>query len=83
MDKAHKAARAIAALLHLAAIGIEYAVTEIRLWVRSIFHQQQLIAADTKVTICNTTDLLGIEADALIYSIKHDKVVTQALHFGK
>jgi len=83
MDKAYKAARAIAALFHLAAIGIEDAVTEISLRVQRLFHQQQLIAADTKVPIGNTTDLFGIETDALTYSIKHDKVITQALHFGK
>ena len=49
-DKARKAARAVAALVHLGAIGIEYPVAEIRALAGRL-HQQQLVKADAEMPV--------------------------------
>jgi hypothetical protein len=55
MDKADETARAIAALLDLAAIGIEDAITEIDIGLTRFFDQQNLVATDTKIPVSEKT----------------------------
>jgi len=42
-----------------------------------------LIAADTKMAICQQANLLPIQIDGLVDSIQYDEIVAQTLHFGK
>ena len=51
MDKAHEAARTIAALLHFTAVGIVDPVTKVSLRGGGGLHQQQLVAADAEMAI--------------------------------
>jgi hypothetical protein len=57
--KAGKAARAVAALLHLAAVGVVDHVFKIDVRARRGAHAQHLIGADTKVAIGQKANLLG------------------------
>ena len=40
VHKAYETARTVTALFHFTAIGIEYAITEIRVWLCRSFHHQ-------------------------------------------
>ena len=79
----NKAARAVAALFHFAPVGIEDAVTEIDTRGVGFFHQQQLIEADTRVSVCPRLNLRGIGAEGLARSVNDHKVVAQTVHFAE
>ena len=83
VHKAHKTARAIAALLHFAAVGIEYPVAKIHIGTRRFVDQQNLIAADAEMSIRDITQLRRREIDGLVNRVEHDKVIAQAVHFGE
>ncbi len=59
VHETHEAARAIAALFHFAAVGVEDAITEIGIVALRFFHQQDLVAADAEVAVSDEADLLG------------------------
>jgi hypothetical protein len=81
--EAHETARAIAALLHLAAIGIENAVAEIDIRPLRALDHQQLVAADAEVAVSEKAHLLGRQVDLLANRVDHDEIVAQAVHLGK
>ncbi len=86
MHETDETTRAVAALLDLAAIGIEDAVAEIGRGRRRLFHQQDLVAADAEVPLGDEAGLgrRWIETrSAAAGGIEHDEVVAQALHFAK
>ena len=83
MHEPHKAARAIAALLHFAAIGVEDAIAEIGIVALRLFHQQYLVAADAEVAVGNETDLIGRQGNRLAYTVDHHEIVACAVHFCK
>ncbi len=83
MDEAHEAARAVAALLDLAAIGIEDAVAEIDAGRRRTFDHQDLVATDAKVAVGEKARLGRRRHEVLVDGVEHDKVVAEAVHFGE
>ena len=78
-----KAARAIAALFDLAAIGIEDAVVELCIGVARSFDQQYLVAADTEPPVGEGAQLGFVEHHLLTGRVEHDEIVAQAMHFGE
>ena len=73
----------VAALLHLAAIGIEDAVVKVKLGIIGRLHQQQLVEADAEVAIRQLLDDLIAEKHLLGDAIHHHEVVPQPVHLGK
>jgi hypothetical protein len=80
---AHKAPRTIAAVLHLAAVGVVDDVFKINIWAGGGAHTQDLIGPNAKVPVCQPTVLGGAQVQALLGFVQHDKVVADALHFGE
>ena len=83
MHEAHEAARAVAALLDLAAVGVEDAVAEVDVVAGGRLDQQDLVAADAEVAVGDAAALLGGERDGLADAVEHDEVVAEAVHFGE
>jgi hypothetical protein len=63
VHEAHEAARAVAALLDLAAVGVEDAVAEIGVVAAGLLDQQDLVAADAEMAVGDAAALLGGERD--------------------
>jgi hypothetical protein len=82
-DELDEAARAVAAVLHLAAIVVEDAIAEIDIGPRRALDQQQLVCAHAKVAIGDGAPLLGREVDRGLDAVEHDKVVARAVHLGE
>ncbi|MNT45399.1 hypothetical protein D3C72_1819830 [compost metagenome] len=82
-DKAHEAARAVAAVLDLAAVGIEDAVAEIDIRARGFLDHQHLVRAHAEVPAGERAPLRGGQVDLLADAVKHDKVVAGAMHLGE
>src|ERR1022692_943920 len=82
-NKSHKAARAVAALLDLAAVGVENPIAEIDVGTVGIFHEQNLIAAHAEAAVSQTLQLRSAQVDPLRDAVKHDEIVAQALHLGE
>jgi hypothetical protein len=55
----HEAARAVAALLDLAAVGVDDAVAEVVGGVARLFHHQQLVAADAEMPVGEAPHLVA------------------------
>jgi hypothetical protein len=70
-------------LLDLAAIGIPNAIAEQNIGTRRRLHQQQLITADTEVTIREKTHLLCGRHKRLAHTVNDDKVIAEAMHFAE
>ena len=83
MHESHEAARAVAALLDLAAVGIEYAVAEIDIGPRRFFHQQDLVAANAAVAVGEPARLGGRQINVLAHRIDDNEVVAEAMHLGE
>ena len=83
VHEARRAARAVAALLHLAAVGVEDAVGEVGLGPAGRFEQQQLIAADAEVPVGQCAHLRGRQADRLAHAVDDHKVIAQTVHLGE
>jgi hypothetical protein len=79
----HEAARAVAALLDLAAVGVEDAVAEVRVRAARALDHQDLVAADAEVAIGDFADLLSGKRKRLIRAIDDDEVVPRPLHLGE
>ena len=82
-DEAGKAARAVAAVLHLAAVGVEDPVAKIHVRLARRLYQQQLIEADPEMAVGQLADLLVPQVGALGDQIDHHEVVAQAVHLGE
>ncbi len=82
-DKAREATRAVAALLDLAAIGIDDAVAEINARLRRGSDDQDLISPDAEAPVGQKAELGGVEIQRPAGLVEHDKVVARALHLGE
>jgi hypothetical protein len=80
--KRAKAAGAVAALLHLGAVGVEDAVVEVRAREARRLHQQHLIAADAEAPVREPRGQSAVMSD-LRDAVEHDEVVAEALHLGE
>ena len=83
MHEAHEAACAVAALLDLAAVGIEDAVAEIDIGRRGALDHQDLVAADAEVAVSEKACLGRRRHEVLIDGVEYDKVVAEAVHLGE
>src|SRR5581483_676167 len=79
----YEAPGAIAALLDLAAIGIEDAVAKIGIGRDRALDQQHLVAAHAETAVGDASDGRGIEVDHLAHAVDDDKIVAEALHLGE
>ena len=80
---AHEAARAVAALLDLAAVGVVDHVFEIDSRRRRRPHRQHLVGADAEVPVRQEAVLARREAQRAARFIEHDEVVAGPLHLGE
>ena len=83
VHEAHEAARAVAALLDFAAVGVEDAVAEIDVGAGRRFDHQHLVAADAEIAVGEATHLLRRQDDRLANGVDNDEVVTEAVHLGE
>ncbi len=81
--KAGKTARAVAALFHLAPVGVENPVAELRIVPLRAFHQQQLVKAYAQPSVGKLTDLGRAQVDGLVDGIDDHEVIAQAVHFAE
>ena len=78
-----EAARPVAALFDLAAVGVEDAVAEIGRRVRRSLHDQYLVRADTQAPIGQAAQRYRRQIQVLTDAVQHDEVIAGALHLGK
>ena len=83
VDKAHETARAVAAVLHLATVGVVDGVFEVDAGGGGRPHRQNLVCAHAEVAVGQKTVLLPAQAQAALGFVEHYKVVARALHFGE
>jgi hypothetical protein len=81
--EAREAARAVAALLHLAAVRVVDTVAEIVRGIGGLLDHEQLVAADAEMAIGDCPHELGRERHRLAHAVQHDEVVSLALHLGE
>src|SRR5438552_6693228 len=79
----HEAARAVAALFDLFAVGVEDSVAEVDIGAGRLLDQQYLVAADSEMAVCHPPDFRRLEVDLVAHAIEHDKIVAQTLHLGE
>src|SRR6185503_8544183 len=79
----HEAARAVAALLDLPAVGIEDAVAKVRAAGVGRFDHQDLVAADAEVAVGDLPQLGSVEPERLAGAIENHEIVPRALHLGE
>ncbi|MCY1542489.1 hypothetical protein D9M68_782370 [compost metagenome] len=82
-DETHEAARAVAAVLDLAAVGIEDAVAEVDIAARRFLDHQHLVGAHAEMPAGERAPLCGCQVDLLVDAVEHDKVVAGAMHLGE
>ena len=83
VHKAGKTARAVAALLHLAAVCIENTVAKLGFGQRRRLHQQQLVETDAPVAVCPFGNRRGSRIKMLADAVDNHKIVAQTVHFGE
>ena len=81
MDEFDETARAVAAVLDLAAIGVENPVAKIRLGVRGRVDQQYLIAANAELAVSEGPGAFGGHVDGLAHPVQDHEIVAGAMHF--
>ena len=82
IHKAAKAARAIAAHLGFAAVGVvvtHFEVATVGGW----FHTEQTIGSDAAMAVAELFDLVLGQREAEIAIVQHDEVIAGAVHFGE
>ena len=79
----HEAARTVAALLDLAAVGVEYPITKIDVGPRGLLHKQDLVAAHTEVPVRDAPYLVGTKRYVFAHAIEYDKIVAGPCIFVK
>ena len=82
-DIARETAGAVAALLDLAAIGVEDAVVKLGTLDAWPFNQQDLVTADAEMAVGDLPQLFGAQVDLLFDGIENDEIVSRALHLGE
>src|SRR2546427_713737 len=79
----HEAARTVAALLDLAAVGVEDAVAEVGAGVARLVDNEDLVATDSQMSIRDLFQLLFIEIECRLGGIQDHEIVAGTLHLGK
>src|SRR3989475_8493906 len=79
----HEAARAVTALLDLAAIGVEDAVAEVHVAPLRPLDHQDLVATGSQMSIRDLFQLLFIEIECRLGGIQDHEIVAGTLHLGK
>ena len=82
-DELDEAARAVAALLDLAAVGVEDPVAEVDVVARRRLDDQHLVAADAEAPVGEPPQLRRRQRHALPHAVDHDEIVAEALHLGE
>ena len=82
LDELHEAARAVAALLHLAAVGVEDTVAEIAVPAARLDHQD-LVAADAEMPVREAPELGAGERERLLRGVDDHEIVSGAVHLGE
>ena len=80
---AYEAARAVAALLDLAAVRIDDAVTKIGGRGRRRFDDQDLVGADAEMPVGQRPPLGRRQIERLMDAIDHDEIIAEAMHLGE
>jgi hypothetical protein len=70
-------------MLHLAAVGVEDAVGEVRLRLGGRLEQQHLITTDTEMAVGQGLYLRRRQRHRLAHAVDDHKIVAQAMHLGK
>jgi len=83
MQECRQATHAIAALLHLAAVGIEDAVVDLGAGAARRLDHQRLVEADTGVARGERAPLGGGRQPSVARRIENDEIVAEAVHFGE
>src|SRR5882762_444825 len=78
----HEAARAVAALLDLAAVGVEDAVAEVHAAPLRPLDHEDLVATDSQMSIRGLFQLLFIEIECRPGGIQDHEIVAGTLHLG-
>ena len=77
-----EAARAVAALLDLAAVGVEDAVAEVRVTLRAL-DDEHLVAAHAEAAVGQRANRVRRQVDTLAHAVDDDEIVAQPLHLGE
>ena len=83
MHEPHEAARAVAAVLDFAAVGVEYAVAEVGFRVGRSIHDEDLVATDPELAMSDRARTFRGHLDGLPHAVQHHEVVTGSVHFGE
>ncbi|MNO46854.1 hypothetical protein D3C76_371460 [compost metagenome] len=81
--EAGEAARTVAALLHLGAVGVEDAVAEIEVGVARRLDDQQLVEADAGVAVAPHLYVARLDMGVLADQVEDHEVIAQAMHLGE
>jgi hypothetical protein len=82
-DEAREAARAVAALLDLAAVGVVDAIAEVVARIPRGLDDEDLVAAHAEMAIGDAPHRLLIELHALAHAVQDHEIVALALHLGE
>ena len=82
-NKTGKTTRSVAALLDLAAVGIENTVTEIYTFGFRTPDHQKLVEPDAAETVSPCRNRCMLRNKILTDRVNHHKIVAQTVHFGK
>src|SRR5262245_59365730 len=83
MDKADEAARAVAALLDLAAVGVPDAVSGVCVGSPRFLDQENLIAADAEMSVREPLRSLRGDFNRGADAVQDNEVVARSLHLGE
>ena len=81
--EAGETACAVAAILDLAAVGVEDPIVEIGVGRARRLDHQHLVAADAETPVGERRTCAASRANRLARGIDHDEVVAEALHLGE
>src|SRR5690554_3384939 len=81
VHKAHKAARAVAAMLDFTAVRIEDAIAEVSVGMGWCLYDQHLISPDAEVSVSQGPGAFGRHRYGLAHAVEHDEIVAGAVHF--
>src|SRR5258706_14364404 len=81
--ESQEAARTVAALLDLAAVGVEDAVAEVRVARLRPLDDQDLVAANAEVAVRDFPQLISGQGKSGARAVQHDEVVAGTLHLGE
>jgi hypothetical protein len=81
--EAREAARAVAALLDLASVGVEDAIAEVVSRRGRGLDQQHLVASHAQVAVGEAARIVGGDRKPLADAVQHHEVVALAVHLGE